>query len=149
MDLEAYCNGEPLTVGTETVLLLDSATVEDRWGVRRALNQPIKDPRNPVLMPDMPWEDQIGQPNVLYDEEAGLWRMWYTGIDRQASAHQFVLHDWRPEHGRGQFLCYAESEDGVHWQRPRLAGKSYKQHRDTNIVHVGREKCSAGRIRLR
>ena len=146
MNLEAYCKGEPLTVGTETVLLLDSATVEDRWGVRRVLNQPIKDPRNPVLMPDMPWEDQIGQPDVLYDEEAGRWRMWYTGIDRQASAHAFVLRDWRPEHGRVQFLCYAESEDGVHWQRPRLAGRSYKQHRDTNIVHVGREKCSAGRV---
>ena len=73
MNFENYCLGEPLHVGTEPVMLLDLATVEDRWGVKRIINVPIKDPRNPLLMPDMPWEDSIAQPNVLYDETSGLW----------------------------------------------------------------------------
>jgi len=148
MHFTDYCNGQPLQFGTEPILLIDESTVEDRWGVRRVINRPIKDARNPLLMPDMPWEDGVGQPNVLYDEDAGLWRMWYTGIDWEASAHQFVTHDWKPEHGRVQFLCYAESDDGVHWQRPKLDGKSYKHHQRTNVVFAGREKCSAGRVTL-
>ena len=112
MDLNAYCRGEPLAVGAEPVLLLDGATVEDRWGVSRVLNVPIKDARNPLVMPDLPWEESAGQVNVIYDDEAGCFRMWYTSGTWDAWVHQFRMHDWNAaRHGYPYFVCYAESPD--------------------------------------
>lgn len=147
MDLNTYCRGEPLVVGTESVLLIDDPTVEDRWGVHRVLNVPIKDPRNPVLMPDMPWEDAAGQPNVIYDEAAGVFRMWYTACDWNAWMHQFRFKDWSAErHGYPYFVCYAESRDGVHWDKPMLDGRPYLQHEKTNVVATGQQKAQAARV---
>lgn len=146
MNFNDYCLGHPLEVGTEPVLLIDRATIEDRWGVRRVLNEPIKDPRNPLLMSDMPWEGNISASSVLYDEHDRLWRMWYTANDWHAMAHAFVLNDWKPEHGCTYFMCYAESDDGVNWRRPKLEGKSYRRHQRTNVVHLGKKKCAAARV---
>ena len=147
MNLESYCAGEPLEVGTETVLLIDNATVEDRWGVSRVLNVPIKDPHNPVLMPDRPWEDSVGQQNVIYDDEAGVFRMWYAGTDWNAWMHQFRFKDWKAErHGYPYFVCYAESLDGVHWDKPMLEGKPYGQYERTNVVVTGQQKAQGVRV---
>ena len=144
---DAYYQGAPLEAGLEPVLLLDGNTVEDRWGVRRVLNPPIKDPRNPVLMPDLPWEDSVHAPNVLYDDEAGLFRMWYGATDWNAWMHQFRFRDWAAErHGHPYFVCYAESSDGVRWVKPRLAGRPYLQHATTNVVVTGHEKAQAARV---
>ncbi len=35
------------------------------------------------------------------------------------------------------FVCYAESDDGITWDKPRLGLFPYKDHQDTNIVMVG------------
>lgn len=146
-DLEGYCRSEPLECGGETILLIDNSTVADRWGVRRVQNVPIKDPRNPVLMPDMPWEDGAAAPNVIYDDEAGHFRMWYTGTDRNAHQHQFRLKDWKAERdGYPYFVCYAESRDGVHWDKPLLEGQAYKGYKKTNVLLTGRQKAQAARV---
>jgi hypothetical protein len=147
MNFDAYCRGDALEVGTDAVLLLDRSTVEDRWGVRRVVNQPYKDPRNPVLMADMPWEDVAAHPNVIYDRDAGIWRMWYTGVDWQAYSKQFNQGTWQgAADGYPYFMCYAESGDGVNWERPLLDGHPYKEHARTNVVHVGRQKCASARV---
>ena len=148
-DLDGYCRGMPLDCGLETVLLIDNATVADRWGVRRVLNVPIKEPHNPVLMPDTPWEDGVGGPNVIYDEEAGLFRMWYGVTDWSAWLHQFRFKDWKAERdGYPYFICYAESRDGVHWNKPLIEGKHYKQYEKTNVVVKGRQKAQSPRVML-
>lgn len=144
MNLESYCNGTPLTVGTEDVLLLDDATVEDRWGIRRVLNRPIKDPRNPLLMSDnLPWEDAAAHPNVIYDEQAGLFRMWYTAVNWNAWVRQ-SLKDWKAERdGYCYFCSYAESPDGVQWRKPLFDGHPFLQYRKTNILLTGVQKAQA------
>ncbi|MBI2441419.1 MAG: hypothetical protein HYV35_08625 [Lentisphaerae bacterium] len=147
MNLSAYCAGKPLQPGLETVLLMDDATVEDRWGVRRVLNVPHKDPRNPVLMPEMAWEDAVAHPNVLFDERDGLFRMWYTGCDHTAWMRQGPLRTWRDNRdGQPYFVAYAESRDGVRWERPLLEGHSYLHHGKTNVVLLGRQKAQAARV---
>lgn len=56
----------------------------------------------PVLKPSEPWEKQsLMCPHVLYDEEKGLLRMWYSG------------GGWFEPDAIG----YAESEDGIHWTK--------------------------------
>ena len=147
MERNAYCTGSPLTVGSEPVLLLDDAYVEDRWGVKRVLNVPRKDSRNPLLVADQPWEDVACGGSVLYDEEAGLYRLWYTVMDRLAWEHQFRRDDWSYEkHGMPYYCAYAESEDGVHWQKPLLDNKPYREHPKTNVVLRGEQKIQAAYV---
>ena len=55
----------------------------------------------PLLVADRPWEgDTIGWSQVMFDD--GRYRMWY-------STYKPVEH-----------LCYAESLDGMHWEKPEL-----------------------------
>ena len=136
-----YCKGTPLSIGNETTLLIDDAYVEDRWGVYRHLNIPIKMPSNPVLLPDLPWESYASSPSVIYDEQDNLFRMWYSGWDELAYRHQFDWGDWRPEHGSPYYICYAESHDGLHWEKPLLDHKPYKHYSKTNVVMTGIQKA--------
>ena len=63
-------------------------------------------PTNPVVQPEYEWEFAGGRPRVqlfgtvLWDGEAGLFKMWYTA----------------PRAG----TCYATSADGLHWTKPML-----------------------------
>lgn len=62
---------------------------------------------NPVLFPEMPWERERSPAacpksgGVWYDEEEKIFKMWYEGT-------------WLG------YMCYATSEDGIHWHRPIL-----------------------------
>ncbi|HUT61517.1 MAG TPA: DUF4986 domain-containing protein [Phycisphaerae bacterium] len=56
----------------------------------------------PVLSPDQPWEDvQVMCPSVLWDEQAKVFKMWYSGGD-----------NYEP-HAIG----YATSPDGLTWTK--------------------------------
>jgi predicted GH43/DUF377 family glycosyl hydrolase len=56
----------------------------------------------PVLSPVEPWEKvALMCPHVIWDEEAQLWKMWYSGGEQ-----------YEPD-----ALGYATSKDGIHWDR--------------------------------
>ena len=56
----------------------------------------------PVLSPEQPWEKvAVMCPNVLWDEQAKLFRMWYSGGEQ-----------YEPD-----AIGYATSPDGLHWTR--------------------------------
>jgi hypothetical protein len=109
--------------------LLDDTIVEDRWGLTRVLQPPGRFPRNPVLTRDKPWEgDLVHGPRVIRDEAMGKFRMWYTCFNR---AHY--------HYGGGPSYCvaYAESDDGITWEKPLLDVVTLPGHPRTNIVYLG------------
>jgi predicted GH43/DUF377 family glycosyl hydrolase len=56
----------------------------------------------PVLSPDLPWENEaLMCPSVVWDEKAGIYRMWYSGGEQ-----------WEPN-----AIGYAASPDGIAWTR--------------------------------
>ena len=70
---------------------------------------------NPVATPgDLPWGMNWQTPEVLFDEEANVYRMWFTAATRY---RQEQIED-------GQVRClemdsalgHAVSEDGIHWE---------------------------------
>ena len=59
----------------------------------------------PVLIPEFPWEkESVMNPFVLFDEKKRLFRMWY------AAGETFEPNA----------IGYAESSDGLHWQKSPL-----------------------------
>ena len=108
---------EPIKVGPHRQLFVDDYLIEKMDGVKRVLNPVTKHPKNPLVVSDRPWEgvDVYVYGTVLYDEERGLYRMWYTS--------------WRPH-----VVCYAVSKNGLQWEKPALSLQSGGGSSRTNIV---------------
>lgn len=124
-----YYSGKPLRIGSETQLLIDDTIIEDRWRLRRVMHPPVKHPQNPILARDKPWEgDMVHAPSVLWDDERGLYRMWYLTFNNS---------NYFARRGSVTYMCYAESEDGVHWTKPLFDHCPYGRYSRTNIVYWG------------
>lgn len=111
--------------------------VDDRWiastyAVHRQIGSFAKDPANPVLVPDRPWEG-----NGVYCfgtclEEDRL-RLWYQ---------VYVFNDPNVDTRYRTAVGYAESDDGKLWQKPAV-GIEHPVLGPTNLVAL-----SSGRSHL-
>lgn len=82
----------------------------------------------PIMQRDKPWEYGYHFVYVIYDE--GKYRGWYEGIP----ADHFDNSDVTWPTGHGNVLCYAESDDGFNWHKPKLDIFDYHGDTKTNIV---------------
>jgi hypothetical protein len=71
---------KPVELSTERQLFIDDQLVESRFNVTRVMHEPVRLPA-PILLGDKPWEgwtiDTHGSPNVMFDKEEQLYKMWY------------------------------------------------------------------------
>ena len=120
---------EPLPLGTRRQLLFDQMFLEESRGVTLRVNRPVQE-SEPVLVADKPWEHQTGAYHtVLLDN--GKFRMWYdaTTLDQNGREAR-------------RLLCYAESKDGIRWEKPELGLISFDGSRANNIVAPPRPGAS-------
>ena len=128
---------EPIEIGHQPQFLLDHYVVDNHWAIKykreavtRIHHQAKKHAANPVLTGDQPsfvW--------VIRDPATDLFRMYYqanfpTGADA-AGARKFRTH-----------IAYAQSQDGIHWDKPDLDQFSWHQVEPNNVV-IGRESVPA------
>ena len=107
----------PTTLGRERQLFVDEGFQSGQQGLTRTLHQPTRHPFNPVLIGSRPWEgDRVLPGAVLRDPATGLFRMWYTATSTALKG----VAETPAEKERIGYVCYAESEDGLHWRRPEL-----------------------------
>jgi hypothetical protein len=107
----------PLQVGREKQLFLDHRFIERSDRVTLRVNPPAK--KEIVSTPGGPW-DQCGC-NAYVFQEASRVRLYY-------GTH---MHGDGMREGR---LCYAESKDGIHFEKPNLGAVEFQGSRDNNIV---------------
>lgn len=116
-------------------LVLDTRVIARADHARLVLGSPIKDPRNPLVPADRPWENSTNNlyPNVLWDEPERTWKLWYKNVlaDKDAIARMD-----RPStvHNVGWYLLYATSKDGIAWEKPALGLHRYDGSDATNAV---------------
>lgn len=106
--------------------------LDSKWLAAHARSQPPRGkfqfrahvPRTmeqPVMIADKPWESlMIGWHTLLYD--GGRYRLWYECWDKTFQ---------RDFDGR---LCYAESDDLLHWQKPDIGLLAYRGSKQNNIL---------------
>src|SRR5262249_339908 len=106
----------PIDVGRQ--LLVDDFLIEETT-LKRTYHVPQPHANNPVLRPDQPWEKKGRGPmamvfsdGVWLEPKDKLFKMWYMG-------------------GYCLSTCYAFSEDGVRWTKPKLDVR-----KGTNIVQL-------------
>jgi hypothetical protein len=118
----------PVKLDSHRQLLLDDYLIASREGVRRVLHQPCKHPANPIMTGETAVE---GGPRygpvlayILRDGATGRFRHWYRSrISYRSDGRSYSFPN-----------LYAESEDGIHWQRPRLGLYEFEGSRDNNII---------------
>jgi hypothetical protein len=110
-----------MEIGSRRELFVDSALVGGLSGqAERRLHHPV--PREVVLRFEQPWEGKFcGYVTVMNDD--GKVRLYYRG--------------WG-EVNHGDCTCVAESEDGVHFVRPKVGAYEVNGSRDNNLVWQGR-----------
>ena len=114
-----------LHIGTQKQLFLDNFIIDHLEDVERVFPESYR-PAEPILeVGDLPWEQHFNPipSGALHDPDDGKFKIWYT---------QSLTGD---PFNTGQVLCYAESSDCLHWEKPLSAVcLPYESHTETNIV---------------
>lgn len=91
--------------------------------------------------PARPWEVRYDNayPNVIHDEETGLYHCYYTLFTRDDDSRgvprsERAARRYRPMGTRVTSLAYAQSRDGVHWTKPSLGRVEFEGSRENNIL---------------
>ena len=115
---------EPIDLGSRRELFVDRALIDHMdGGAELRLHRPTQ--REVALTFEEPWEGNAsGYPTVIQDGD--LYRMYYRG-------HRYIIDDPPLKQAQAEVVCYAESEDGIHWTKPNLGlfdwpGSSGEQH---------------------
>lgn len=136
-----------LMVGTRRQFFFDDLLIEQAQDVTRRYHHPQKVSLEPLIRSDQPWEHvtyfTCNAWNVIRDPDSGLFKAWYEDwiVDDPANAVTWI------NESDGKFcidfharwpsrLCYAQSQDGIHWEKPMFDYVQEQGHR-TNIVLGG------------
>lgn len=118
--------GQPLDLGTRLELFVDDYLIQElRGDARLRLHQPV--PREVVLVTDRPWEGNTSAYYTVF-QDSDRYRMYYRGS-------HFDEQSGKPAHR--EVACYAESRDGIRWEKPELGLFEFNGTKRNNIVWDG------------
>jgi len=127
-------------------LLLDPRIIASTTNAKLQLGTVQKHPANPLFVeeyfadPPKRWEARLDNvyPNVIYDEDEGLFKCWYKSfiLDEASNRTPLKLRTQQPygETKREEGLLYAISTDGVRWEKPALGIIDFDGSTANNLV---------------
>ena len=132
---------QALEIGAKKQLFIDDLLIDQALGVCRTLNQPAKYVGNPIMIPLYPWEGRLELYGTVWRDPDGSFRMWYQGMGGMGIAHmgldlrgtpfEFLNFDLQNLHCS---ICFATSEDGIHWKRPNMGLVEFGGTTDNNVL---------------
>lgn len=115
---------EPIEIGSRRELFTDRALVQHTSGqLELRLHHPT--PREIVLLHNEPWEGNAGTYHCVF-KDGDRYRMFYVTSNA-------TIEDGKLITGSPRF-CYAESDDGVRWRKPKLGLCEFQGSTSNNIV---------------
>ena len=113
-----------INIGKRREFFFDNTMIDtSRNGSFPVIHEPVK--RECVLTYDDPWGgDCANYMVVLTDPEVGVHRMYNT-VSRSS---------YYPKVDFTSTVCYAESRDGIHWEKPSLGIVEFNGSKDNNII---------------
>lgn len=114
----------PIHIGKRRELFVDDYLIEHMDDVALCLHRPI--PGAIVFDHDVPWEGNVCfYHTVIQDDDC--YRMYYRGAHYSETDQQIG----------SEVVCYAESNDGIHWTRPSLSLVEFNGSKQNNIIWDG------------
>lgn len=115
-----------LDIGHRRELWLDPTLAAERRGAAELrLHAPTT--QEIVFRHDQPWEGNASAYHSIFKDGA-IYRMYYRGWQLDFSPGKVRTSN--------SVLCYAESDDGIHWRRPSLGLHAFRGSKENNIVLV-------------
>jgi hypothetical protein len=118
--------GEPIALGSRRELFVDDFLIETLVGAELKLHRP--DSRDVALVCDRPWEGNTSAYYTLFRDEERF-RMYYRG------AH---FDEKTKKSAHPEFSCFAESRDGLAWEKSELGLFEFEGAKQNNIVWAGK-----------
>jgi len=120
----------PVKIDGSRQLFIDDYLIASMKNVSRQVHQAKKHHGNPIIVPDKPWEIGGGRAGCVFhiirhDPKTGRFRMWYAGYT------SYTLASGKRARFPG---LYAESADGLIWQKPELGLYEFKGSKANNII---------------
>ena len=131
----------PIRVSEATLFAFDDVLIPFTHNLRLQMERPEKHPSNPVMdrggkgAPDEGGVQFYG--SIVRDQ--GKFRLWYVAMAPELASDPRRVTGWRQ--------AYAESHDGIHWEKPKLGLVEYNGSRDNNLVLI--EPAPLGAINLK
>ena len=124
--LISVCVAAPLDIGSRRELFVDDHLVDRMENLSFEYHTPRK--AEVVFEFNAPWEGSSSAYVTIF-KDGPIYRMYYRAVEGNA-----------PASGQGWVMntCYAMSEDGVHWKRPKLGLHEFKGSKENNIVWPGK-----------
>ncbi len=115
---------DAINIGSRRELFVDRHLVDSMSdGVQLQVQQP--EPREVVLVTGESWEGNTCAYYSIF-QDGDIYRMYYRG------SHAVDMKSAHPE-----VTCYAESNDGIHWTKPKLGIHEWEGSKKNNIVWTG------------
>ena len=112
--------------------MLDHRVIAKVDNARLTVGKVTKHSANPLFVEDKAWEMRYDNlyGNVIYDEEAKIFKCWYSPFIIDAEWDRKMTLEERKktrysESGREMGICYATSKDGIKWEKPELGLMNY------------------------
>ena len=112
-----------ITIGNFRQLFFDDYFIKDMQNVSRKLHSPVF--REIVLSSDSP-ADKASAMFMVVLKDDGKYKAWYR-----------CDHIGAPEVRNPRHAAYAESKDGIHWEKPSLGLFEINGSKDNNLVWMG------------
>jgi hypothetical protein len=117
---------EPVDIGSRLELFVDDHLIDKLSGdARLHLHKP--EANEVALVTDEPWEGNTCAYYTIFQDD-DLFRMYYRGSHFDVATRKTT----HPE-----FVCYAESKDGIRWTKPALGLFEFEGSKQNSIVHRG------------
>ncbi len=115
-------SGEPIDIGSRLELFVDNHLIDEIKGdIHRQLIKP--EPKEVVFETGELWEGNTSGYYTVF-QDGDLYRMIYRGWQ----------HDEKMKAAHKEVTCYAESKDGIHWEKPKLRLFNWNDSKENNIV---------------
>jgi hypothetical protein len=111
---------EVVQIGHRRELFLDDLLIDRLDNVRRTMHHPV--PQEVALTHDAPWEGTGSGYHCVF-KDGQRYRMYYHGAELKLTGNH-----------QDPVLCLAESEDGIHWTKPKLGLHEFNGSTENNIV---------------
>jgi len=113
---------------SHTVLLVDDHDILYRSGTERILTPFKRHVDNPLIAShEYAWEVALAWNSVYRNPDSGVYQLWYQAYTGDQLAQR--TYDCA--------TCYAESEDGIHFQKPMLDLYPFQSAKQSNIILIG------------
>ncbi len=123
---------------THRCLFLDDAHIDQAPGLEVVGHPAKRYPGNPLFVKKFPWEKvriQLYGRAVVYNAERKLYQMYYIALPN--SPHYPNLRvGGAKKVGFVTLPAYAESSDGLHWERPLRRDVSFEDVAETNLLDL-------------